>query len=95
MFAFALREVGRHEAAMAERRAAGGAMPEKTWTGIRRGRTMSSGYELLAIVGLVLCCGRFEDRAVLKTSVEGNTISGPSRLAAKSNMVVQRRCKVK
>ena len=40
---FALREVGRREAAMADRRASGGAMPEKTWTGSRSGRTMSSG----------------------------------------------------
>lgn len=40
----ALREVGRCEAAMADRSALGGAMPEKTWTGMRRGRTMSSSW---------------------------------------------------
>lgn len=41
--ALAFKEVGRREAAMAVRRALGGAMPEKTSTGMRRGRRMSSG----------------------------------------------------
>jgi len=52
--AVALREVGRREAAMADRRALGGAMPEKTWTGMRRGRTMSSGLWDVSFCNLCL-----------------------------------------
>jgi hypothetical protein len=50
-FGCAAKEVGGREAAMADRRALGGAMPEKTWTGRRRGRTMGSGFGGVSFCG--------------------------------------------